>query len=337
MKAGKYVFITTIDVEADNAWEHPEEISLNNLSILPEFQELCRNYSIIPTYLLSYETLSDDDFVSFIISIVGKAQCEIGIHPHVWTIPPFEESNKNTDSRMIRYFQSMLDEDLLYSKLNEIHNSVFNKIGITPTSHRAGRWGLCLRTVKWLEENNYIVDTSVVPFKSYKNAAINPLVYPDYHAAQENPYHMSINNLLKPGNLTLVEIPTTNTAKTCSRMMIQLSDLMHNKRGGHRFRKLLLNYSMYPRELRPYPEYPNGTLTELAKLSIEKKIPIINLMFHSSELMKGTSPYSSTQEKTNRIWKHIEEVFSFMREQKIPSLGISEAVTSLKQANYFKR
>ena len=45
----------------------PKNLSVNNLSRLPEFQALCNKYDIVPTYLLSFETLADNKFVSFLL------------------------------------------------------------------------------------------------------------------------------------------------------------------------------------------------------------------------------------------------------------------------------
>ena len=62
----KNFFTVTIDVEADNVWSDPSNLTLKNLRCLVDFQRRCDKYNIIPSYLLSYETLSDGDFISFL-------------------------------------------------------------------------------------------------------------------------------------------------------------------------------------------------------------------------------------------------------------------------------
>ena len=69
INGSNYFFIVTIDVEADNVWENPTNLSVNNLAKIPVFQRLCKKYSIVPTYLLSYETLANNKFVSFLREI----------------------------------------------------------------------------------------------------------------------------------------------------------------------------------------------------------------------------------------------------------------------------
>lgn len=330
-----YFFIVTIDVEADNVWKTPTNLSVNNLAKIPVFQRLCKKYGIVPTYLLSYETLADNKFVSFLKEIESLKECEVGIHPHVWTIPPYIKEKDSVDIAIVRYYQSMLDENILIKKLETLHKEIQNKIGVRPTAHRAGRWGLCLRSIKWLEKNGYIADTSVVPFKSFKDSTLDSTIYPDYYNAVQYPYRMSNQNILKKGNLGLVEVPTTNINCFVYPEIVKISDWMKMKRGGFRFNKLLRKLSMYPNELRPYPQYLQGTLTKIAKIVIKKNYPIINLMFHSSELIAGGSPYSKDERNTTRIWDHIEELFSFIHLNGITSLGISSAVKELKKNNYF--
>ena len=62
-------------------------------------------------------------------------------------------------------------------KLNFLKKTIEEKIDKKITSHRAGRWGLCARTIEWLEENDFVADTSVVPFKSFRDSAIDSATY----------------------------------------------------------------------------------------------------------------------------------------------------------------
>jgi hypothetical protein len=330
------IFTVTIDVEADNVWADPTNLSVKNLKKLPDFQRVCNDYKIIPTYLLSYETLSNDAFVLFLRDTVRNGNCEVGMHPHVWTIPPFIEEKNGIDIPIIRHYQSMLDENILIEKLETLHGEIHDKTGIYPTAHRAGRWGLCLRTVNWLESMRYISDTSVVPYKSFPDLAMDEKKYPNYYDASPYPYRMSSRNILRKGNLDLVEVPITNISRIVFPTMVKLADQVKTKRGGPRLKKMLKKLSMFPMELRPYPEYSSGTLSDIAEIAITKGLPIINLMFHSSELIAGGSPYSSDERKTKQIWKHIEEMFIFVKRNNLTSLGISESVRRLQERKYFE-
>lgn len=328
-------FIVTIDVEADNVWKDPANLTIENLGIISEFQRLCNTFNIVPTYLLSYETLSDVKFVAFLKDVVAQNKCEVGMHPHVWTIPPFIKEKDGIDVAVIRHYQGMLNEDILIKKLDTLYKRIQDRIGINPTSHRAGRWGLCLRTIKWLENKGFIADSSVVPLKSFATSALDPKVYPDYYNAFLYPYRMSRDAILKKGSLNLVEVPTTNINSYNLPLIIKFADLMKDKRGGTRLRKLLDKLSMYPLELRPFPEYSPGTLPEIAGIALKKNLPIVNLMFHSSELMVGGSPYSANEYMTESIWAHLMQIFSFANENDLSAVGISKAIKLLQHENYF--
>ena len=331
----KNIFTVTIDVEADNVWSDPTNLTLKNLRCLEDLQTMCDKYNIIPSYLLSYETLFDDDFISFLKGHLKIGSCEVGMHPHVWTVPPFDEEKNGIDRNIIRYYQSMLSKDILFEKLNFLKKTIEEKIDNKITSHRSGRWGLCTRTIDWLEQNDFVADTSVVPFKSFRDSAIDPSIYPEYYNSSVLPYRMSSNDLNTKGELNLVEVPVTNINQFTIASIVRFADMVKKKRGGTRLRKILNKLSMYPLELRPYPEYSKGTLPKIANIALNKNLPIINLMFHSSELLVKGSPYSNTKENTEKIWKHIEELFQYINNMKIQSLSISGSVNKLTELNYF--
>ena len=56
-------------------------------------------YNIIPSYLLSYETLSDGAFISFLKDHLKIGSCEVGMHPHIWTVPPYDKEKKTAVNR----------------------------------------------------------------------------------------------------------------------------------------------------------------------------------------------------------------------------------------------
>ena len=328
-------FIVTIDVEADDVWSDPTNLTLKNLRYLEDFQMMCDKYNIIPSYLLSYETLSDGAFISFLKDHLKIGSCEVGMHPHIWTVPPYDKEKNGIDINIIRYYQSMLSKDILFEKLNFLKNAIEEKIEKKITSHRAGRWGLCARTIEWLEKNDFVADTSVVPFKSFRDSVTDPSIFPEYYNFPVSPYKMSSNGLNRKGKLSLVEVPVTNINQFTFTSIVRLTDMVKNMRGGTRLRKILNKLSMYPLELRPYPEYSNGTLSKIAEIALRKNLPIINLMFHSSELLVQGSPYSNTKENTEKIWKHIEELFQYINYKKIQSTSISGSVNRLTELNYF--
>ena len=76
-KNTRIYFTITIDVEADNVWEDPSNLSTRNLETLPRFQDLCARYEVVPTYLLSYETLYNTRFINFVKKVAEQGECEV--------------------------------------------------------------------------------------------------------------------------------------------------------------------------------------------------------------------------------------------------------------------
>ena len=71
------IFVVTVDTEADDAWNSPEFINLRNMKQIPRFQELCDAYSIIPTYLVTYECATRDEAICVLEPISKNSRAEI--------------------------------------------------------------------------------------------------------------------------------------------------------------------------------------------------------------------------------------------------------------------
>src|SRR5690606_25001960 len=156
-------FVVTVDTEADDAWAHPDEIRLDNIRALPRFQELCERFSVVPTYLLTYECAHRDEALSILAPIAASARCEIGHHLHVWTCPPFAIGDRDVDRRFVLAHQFMLPDALFVQKAERLRQEIERSFGRSPTSHRAGRWGIDPRSVDWLCRAGFVAETSLRP------------------------------------------------------------------------------------------------------------------------------------------------------------------------------
>ena len=92
--------------------------------------------------------------------IHGNAK--IGHHLHVWSTPPFQNGGKDgIDHQWIHAFQFQLPDSLFMEKAERLRSAIEASFGKSPTSHRAGRWGVDQRTVDWLVGAGFVVDTSI--------------------------------------------------------------------------------------------------------------------------------------------------------------------------------
>ena len=81
-------FIITVDTEADNQWTRPSRETVDNIFFLFRFNELCKRFNLLPTYLITYEVACNTKAVSLLKSFQIEG-AEIGAHLHPWTTPPF--------------------------------------------------------------------------------------------------------------------------------------------------------------------------------------------------------------------------------------------------------
>jgi len=52
----------------------------------------------------------------------------------------FHEKDEQLDKSLLGHYQSMLDETVLFQKLETLHNKIKTTLGVEPKIHRAGRW-----------------------------------------------------------------------------------------------------------------------------------------------------------------------------------------------------
>jgi len=318
------IFVVTIDTESDDCWEKAEKIGLENLHEIPRFQELCDEYDIVPTYLVTYECATRDEAVSVLKPILDRGKCEIGHHLHSWTTPPFQkEGLQGVDTSWLHAYQSELPDSLFEEKSHALKKEIEHSYGISPKSHRAGRWGIDQRGINWLIKNGFTVDTSVVPLTSYANSAGigGTGGGAEFYRAKRQPFYWSST---ETKGATLLEIPVTIdvpdnlSCRMCSGWLSKgffaagfVDRLLRRLGGGW--------------ALRPKPWYPEGTLPDIIARGIKQKAAVFNFMLHSSELSLGTSPSSRNEDDQGRVWRHIEEVFRYVKKQKLCSVSLDEA------------
>ncbi|MBT4339576.1 MAG: hypothetical protein HOD63_13365, partial [Bacteroidetes bacterium] len=156
MKSKK--FIITVDTEAD--WFNVAIGNVSNISGIHFLQEKALKYNYLPTYLITYDIATKDESIKALRKYADKSLCEIGHHMHVCCTPPIEFPNDyNIDEDDLLGIQSELQDEVFEKKMQSLHDAIVANFQITPTSHRAGRWAIDMRTLLWLEKNNYLVDS----------------------------------------------------------------------------------------------------------------------------------------------------------------------------------
>jgi hypothetical protein len=229
-----------------------------------------------------------------------KHNAEIGTHLHPWVNPPYEEEPSVANS-----LSHNLPVELQYKKMNLLTNAIADAMHEKPCTYRAGRYGFDSSTIKVLEDLNYTVDTSVVPFREAKQSFEASFGY----RKSIEPYKLDYKDVMKAGQSKLLEVPLTvgfnrNVAKILEAYYNELPNI-----GIRRILSKVFDIDMF--WLRP--SYANlSQMKQLSGTFIKKGVSFLNMMFHSNELMPNGSKYCITEEDVNRYLKQLDEYFTWL-------------------------
>lgn len=295
--------LVTIDVEPDNVWQDTHSLGLKNIGYLPAFHSLCLQFGVKPTYLLTWSVASDADSARTIETLLADGGCEVGMHPHLWEIPPLQPK----DSEQRALVGPDYPADILAEKLRNLAGLIAGRFG-KPRSHRAGRWGVDPRQVPILEELGINADSSVIPGIDWRNTGIL-----DHSKAPLLPYRLGNDSVLVPGDSQVLEVPCT------IRPGVRAGGWEKKRFIRSAWRILGLN----PGWLRPSPEESPETLTGICRWAAGR-LPHLNIMSHSAEMMPGGSPYWTSAADIDAQFDQYRAVFSWWRDNGVVPATLAE-------------
>ena len=210
--------------------------------------------------------------------------------------------------------------------LQILREAIFNAFGKYPTSHRAGRWGIDQRTIDWLIKNNFLVDTTIVPYKSFESSIGKLKPGPSFEKYNTNPFVWRSAKT----NKSLLEIPVT----VIKRKFIIL-DILKSFIGDEIFKKnkFLSKLSSKIEDVTMFRLSPFISKKKYSKIifhSVASKQKVLNLMFHSSELTFKESPCTRNKENHKLVWDNINHIFKSVIDYGLISKGISECECLIK-------
>lgn len=317
--------IVTIDTEADNQWKHGIELSTQNVKFIPEFQSRCERYGILPTYLLTSEIAADQFAASYFRTLVAAGKAEIGSHLHPWTTPPFLDAPGLRYNDEVHAFASQLPRPLLEAKLVNLTRQVAEAVCKRPTSFRAGRFGFSMEYAGVLAQLGYLVDSSVTPMASWSRyPGLNGRGGPNFRTYPVQPY------VMKLCGAALMEIPVT--VLVTSRLLQRRPRLLFWYKVLARLSELVVGsrrVTWQPLWLQPSPEMDIKKLRLVWVEATRRGLQYAVLMFHSSELMPGGSPYRPTPESVRELLDLLSSFFAEIRGAGAGTLTLSEAAAEL--------
>ena len=299
----------SIDTECDKGpeWKTRFPLSFRSVGegIAQRLTPLFREHGLTPTYLLSPEVMQDAGSVKALGALGG---CELGTHLHGEFVEPQADfAAPATSTPQIAYAP-----EIERRKLANLTDLFVTRFGRRPVSFRAGRFALAGRTLSFLEDLGYSVDSSVTPFRTNEFAGG---LSSNFWGAPLAPYHPSVRDPRKRGRLRLLEVPVTILAPSLARwprfLLRRLSDRASRSRpiraiAGGTVEKL------WVRPLRGTAEQLLSWADAVIGSWEARSTPVLNVMFHSVEAVAGASPYARTEDEVEGLLADLGRLFAHL-------------------------
>lgn len=312
--------IITIDTEEDN-WGiyDPHNYTLENITQIPELQDLFDEFDVLPTYLVTYSVAADVRSAAILKKILDQGRCEIGMHCHPWHTPPLEEECTEWNSMLCN-----LPSDLQSRKLEHLHKTIVKSFNTSPVSFRAGRWGYGKEVAMSLYNLGYKVDSSILSLIDWTEA-----YGPNFSQIFPDPYRFNPEEIFTLNTTgKLLEVPATIGFTQTN---FQLANDLFNVLRGNPIRRLrligVLDKLGLLNKVWLSPEQSSADdMIALVKTFMKKHAPLVNFFFHSPTLKAGLTSYVRTEGDKQEFMAKIRTFLTFTKEAGIQSIRLSDAV-----------
>ncbi|BAU47910.1 deacetylase [Sulfurifustis variabilis] len=282
----KVLLLVTIDTECDHdpSWVRSKPLAFRSVTegVPDRLQPVFRAAGAAPTYLLTIEVLEDRESVEALRRLDGRF--ELGTHLHSAFVEPEKKFHDyaGVDSPD---FQCHCRPEIEHAKLANLTRAFEDGFGYRPVSFRAGRFGAGPNTIASLERLGYLVDTSVTPHMLWRH----PDGDVDYRAAPAQPYFPQRGSIVREGNgdaSSVLEIPVTMKRRWL--------------RGPRWFRPWFSSVAAMKDVARE----------QLARFR-DRRVVVLNMMFHSMEVIPKASPYPQNEDEVRRFLDDLAAVLQW--------------------------
>ena len=160
MSAPRPALLVAIDTEGDNQWDAAarRHQTFENLYALGRLHEFFERHGVRPTYVITHPVAADGRSAEVLRGLLARGTCEIGAHHHAWETPPCSPEDVDRHPYALSLPIAQFD-----AQLRALTSAVTRGVGIRPVSYRSGRFGFSAAHVSSLEQEGYLVDSSVAP------------------------------------------------------------------------------------------------------------------------------------------------------------------------------
>ena len=290
-----------IDTEGDNQWDAAARANqrFENIYALPRLHALFARHGVRPTYVITHPVATDARSADVLRTLLAGGDCEIGAHHHAWETPPCTPDDVRRHA-----YASMLPRHQFEEQLASLTSAITTAVGTRPVSYRSGRFGFSSDHVTALEREGYLIESSIAPlfYESHKGG-------PEFVEAPLTPYFLAYDTATAPGTSNLLEVPVSAALnrRLPRRLQYMYARAPRNYTTKRAIRALGL---LRLRWLRP--SYSSlDDMIALARDLVRQQVPVLNLLFHSSEAIVGGSPYNRTQAELDDFCDRLEKFLAF--------------------------
>ena len=293
--------IVGIDTEGDNQWDAAARANqtFENIYALPRLHALFARHGVRPTYVITYPVARDSRSADVLAQLVEGGDCEIGAHHHAWETPPFSPAD------IVRHtYAASLPRAQFEAQLESLTSAILTAVGRSPVSYRSGRFGFSADHVAALERAGYLVESSIAPlfYEAHKGG-------PEFVDAPVRPYFLAYDSAVNPGSSDVLEVPVS---AALNRRLPQIVQRLYARAPRPYATKRVLRALGLVRMRWLRPSYSSlEDMCSLARDLARGEVPVLNLLFHSSEAIVGGSPYNRTQAELEAFCGRLDRFLAY--------------------------
>ncbi len=309
-------FMLFVDTEEEFDWSAPFDRSataVTHADALAEGQAWFAAAGVNPTYVIDYPIADSPKASAMLGQWVADGACAIGAHLHPWVNPPHVEAVSAANS-----YVGSLPEAVERNKLRMLTDRIQAATGVRPVAYRAGRYGVGPNSARILEEEGFLLDTSVRARFDYRAQH-----GPDFSTMPLHPWRAGPRR-------RLIELPLS-TAWTGA--MRGLGGMLHKAAEGKgRLPGALSRLGLLSR----VPLTPEGVRAEEAVAAIDTLIaddvPVLGLSFHSPTLQPGHTPYTRDAADLAGFYRWWDIVLGHLARRGVACASLSELLAACQAA-----
>jgi hypothetical protein len=285
-----------IDTESDNQWSAAARAAptFENLYALPRLHDRLRRHGVRPSYVITWPVARDPRSADLLRALRESGTCEIGAHHHAWETPPCAPEDVHRHA-----YASTLPAAQFEAQVASLSEAIEAAVGEHPVSYRSGRFGFSADHVAALERHGYLVESSVAPLFCERHKG-----GPDFADAPLRPYFLAYDDPVRPGTSQVLEIPVScGLSRRWPRAWQVAWTRAPRPYATKRYlRKLGVVRPMWLR-----PSYSSlEDMVSLARRLAAAGEPALNVIFHSSEIIVGGSPYNRSEPELDAFFDRLD-------------------------------